>query len=345
MGYFSIRIQTKVEFYEKIAIPLLTGISSLLVLIEPNAGSHFWGDFCFIPILLAGLRYGLPCSLLSTLIPAAYLLIVGETGWLQMIILDLLIPAGISAIFYKPTYRGRYVSIPLRNGVIISVLFFMIHVANQFASDWKIHFDLLSDMLFQFCFVAATLSVLIGMINDDSRSWMTRRKLEMQANQDGLTKLPNLRSFMNIARNAVWDDTMSILMIDIDNFKNYNDTLGHLQGDVLLREVGYVLKNAIGSKDYIARYGGEEFIVLCHTRDNGALRKLAGNLCSSVSNQPFPHREVQPGQCITISVGISASCSSALEIQDLIAEADAALYLSKTTGKNKYSFYTELSSA
>jgi diguanylate cyclase len=137
-------------------------------------------------------------------------------------------------------------------------------------------------------------------------------------------------------------ERVSILMIDIDNFKNYNDRLGHQQGDKLLREAGNVLKKAIGERDYIARYGGEEFIVLCHAYRRDELRALADKLCRAVSEHPFPMREVQPGKTLSISVGISTSRKADANLQELIAEADAALYQSKSTGKNKFSFFSDI---
>jgi diguanylate cyclase len=177
------------------------------------------------------------------------------------------------------------------------------------------------------------------MYNDENRTWMLQRRLELQANQDGLTGLPNLRSFMNIARNTVLLRPISIMMIDIDNFKKYNDTFGHLQGDKLLREVGQILRSSVYEHDYVARYGGEEFIIMSQLTDYEQLSDYAYRLCHAVeAHQSNSQEEART----TISIGISISESQQDELLRMISEADEALYISKGNGKNRYTFYTDI---
>ncbi|WJH32211.1 GGDEF domain-containing protein [Paenibacillus sp. CC-CFT747] len=183
--------------------------------------------------------------------------------------------------------------------------------------------------------------LLIAMLNEESSAWFDQRKLELMASQDRLTRLPNLRSFMRIAENTLKEQPIAILMLDIDDFKNYNDRLGHLQGDQLLQEAGAVLRSAAGEKDYVARYGGEEFIVMSSGCDDISMAVLAGKLCRTVSDYPFPKREVQPDGRITISVGAAAAKQPKEDLRRLIAQADEALYYSKHTGKSKYTIYED----
>ena len=131
-------------------------------------------------------------------------------------------------------------------------------------------------------------------------------------------------------------------MVDLDYFKNYNDFHGHVMGDYLLQRIGHLLRHSIGEKDYMARYGGEEFVILCHSHHQHDLENQAIKLCQTVASFPFMGKEAQPGQQLTISVGISTADSTGQNLHKLIAEADAALYSSKHNGRNRFTFYSSL---
>ncbi len=182
------------------------------------------------------------------------------------------------------------------------------------------------------------ITALIYMFNEENKIWMMQRKLELEAKQDGLTRLPNLRGFMEIARRTVRSRRIAIMMIDIDNFKRYNDTFGHLHGDQLLREAGQLLKAAVHEQDYIARYGGEEFIILSHMTDEAHLSRYADWLRRTIEEHRFYGDTLAE---TTISIGISVSRMPGDGLRRLIAEADEALYASKRSGKNRSAFFRE----
>ncbi|WP_246309640.1 GGDEF domain-containing protein [Paenibacillus alginolyticus] len=141
-----------------------------------------------------------------------------------------------------------------------------------------------------------------------------------------------------IASNALHKRRVSIMMIDLDNFKQYNDQFGHLEGDQLLREISSVLRNNIHEQDYLARYGGEEFILLSSEIDPLRLSKYAERLCSIVADT-FHQKNLTVFAPITISIGISTAEEPQMELRRIISEADHALYESKHHGKNRSILY------
>jgi diguanylate cyclase len=128
------------------------------------------------------------------------------------------------------------------------------------------------------------------------------------------------------------------LMIDLDNFKQYNDQFGHLEGDQLLREISSVLRHHIHEQDYLARYGGEEFILLSSEIDPLRLSKYAEQLCSIVADT-FHQKNLTDSAPITISIGISTAEEPQAELKRIISEADHALYESKHRGKNRSTLF------
>ena len=157
---------------------------------------------------------------------------------------------------------------------------------------------------------------------------------------DGLTGLYNHRYFQERWRREVqrarrYNETLSLMVIDVDRFKNFNDTMGHPQGDVLLKEMATLLTRSVREVDLVARYGGEEFvIVLPNTpRDDAAV--LAQRVRSLVAQHPFKHRDVQPTGRLTISVGVSAFPDDGADASEVIIAADKALYRAKDGGRDR----------
>jgi len=126
---------------------------------------------------------------------------------------------------------------------------------------------------------------------------------------------------------------LSILMLDIDHFKQYNDTFGHPAGDEVLRRVGTILQTAVRAHDVVARYGGEEFVVLMpSTKENEAL-EVAERLRSAIAYQPWPLRKV------TASLGVATTGRDTPNAAALVDQADRALYHSKQAGRDQVTLY------
>ena len=134
--------------------------------------------------------------------------------------------------------------------------------------------------------------------------------------------------------------SLSVLMIDIDFFKKYNDTYGHDAGDNCLRIIAAVLSQCvIRDEDFIARYGGEEFaVVLPNTDENGA-RLIAERMLEKVRESNIPHSTSDIAGYVTVSIGSTTGIINHLQHgSDYIKAADKALYESKSNGRNRYTF-------
>ncbi|BAH77475.1 diguanylate cyclase [Solidesulfovibrio magneticus] len=168
------------------------------------------------------------------------------------------------------------------------------------------------------------------------------RKFEQLSNQDGLTGVPNRRCFEDAFRKE-WlrsrrDGTpLSALMIDIDCFKLYNDTYGHLQGDLCLRRVAEAIVEALKRPgDFAARYGGEEFVTLLPGTDLAGALSIAGIIRGNVRAANIEHASSPVADIVTVSIGISGVVPNMdLEPETLLAASDAALYQAKSAGRNR----------
>lgn len=132
---------------------------------------------------------------------------------------------------------------------------------------------------------------------------------------------------------------MSFLMIDIDNFKEYNDRNGHQAGDLALEVTAQCLKSALRSEDVASRYGGEEFSVLLPQTSLSEAHVIAERIRRRVERTTFEHRESQPGGAVTVSIGISSFAPKVDTPESIIGAADQALYLAKSRGKNRIEAY------
>jgi diguanylate cyclase (GGDEF)-like protein len=161
-------------------------------------------------------------------------------------------------------------------------------------------------------------------------------------NLDGLTGLHNHRCFQeNLAnellRSQRFRYKVSLLMIDIDHFKSFNDQYGHPQGDSTLREVSRIIKKTIRAYDVPARYGGEEFAVVLPYADHDQALRVAERMRKAVMACPFPGRSARERLEVTVSIGVATYPANARTKAELIDRADQALYLAKSEGRNRVS--------
>lgn len=174
--------------------------------------------------------------------------------------------------------------------------------------------------------------------------------LEQMAITDGLTCLYNKTYILTrlngeISHCARYNEPISFIMLDIDNFKKINDTYGHVAGDIILKNVAGQILKSIRDVDIASRYGGEEFLVVCPNTDLTGTQVLAERIRENVQNCMFKLSDTNK-VFVTVSLGIrcvlpNPSMSNANEIDRLISEADAALYKAKTTGKNKVEVFVD----
>ena len=157
---------------------------------------------------------------------------------------------------------------------------------------------------------------------------------------DGLTNLYNHRYFQEslsklLKQSVVLNTPFSILMMDLDNFKEINDTFGHLAGDAILRSVGRTLIEVTRKNDVAARYGGEEFAVLLSGLDKTQAGMVAERIRSLVEKMVITDESISVPLKVTISIGISSFPEHSKEQKELLKIADIALYRAKQAGKNR----------
>ena len=171
-------------------------------------------------------------------------------------------------------------------------------------------------------------------------------RLETMAIEDGLTKLYNRRYFdvhlkQSSDRALRHNSSLSLVMIDIDFFKKYNDSNGHIAGDNVLKIIATIFKETLRNSDVVCRYGGEEFVFILPETDERGAFELADKIRKKVSEHDFPFGDRQPNSNVTISLGISSYPSLVDNIEFLKESADKALYASKHNGRNKSSIYNK----
>jgi len=187
------------------------------------------------------------------------------------------------------------------------------------------------------------LSGVIGSVLDISDLKEAQSELEKLAFYDPLTSLPNRRFFKDHLRFRIASAKkkgirLSVLMIDLDNFKRVNDSLGHDAGDQLLTEVGERMRSAVFQEDVVSRVGGDEFIILLeHTQTDTTIDQVAQKLLK-VTTEPLTLQNQQIE--ISCSIGIARFPEDADNIPDLIRHADMALYQAKESGKNQLAFFS-----
>ena len=168
------------------------------------------------------------------------------------------------------------------------------------------------------------------------------KKLKHLSDTDELTGLVNRRYFNKIAftkhpKLAHKQGQWSFIMLDIDQFKEFNDYYGHLQGDLCLQKVAGVLtKNIHGKFDIVSRYGGDEFLCLLSERSLKDMESLAKKIVRDVENLHIEHKKSLVSSYVTISLGLAiTNCDTTLNVMNCIKTADNALYEAKTSGRNR----------
>lgn len=209
------------------------------------------------------------------------------------------------------------------HGKIIGVAHFIRSAARPFT---KTEIGRLNTLLPQLAIAYESVNIRIMM-----------HRYQDMAITDGLTGLFNHRRSHEILRQEIkrakrYQRPLSILMLDVDSFKSFNDTYGHPQGDVLLCSIAKILKKSVRNVDFVGRYGGEEFVVILPETMRSDAFILAERIRESIASEPF----MTTGQVInkTVSIGVASFPDDAEEATQLVQMADEALYRAKRAGKN-----------
>jgi diguanylate cyclase (GGDEF)-like protein len=235
--------------------------------------------------------------------------------------------------------------------------YFLILIITGFWKDfrWSVAFGLLlaafygfllflaesvtTSLLLRLPFVLAASVFYAYFVEIVKKEHALREKAEKEARHDFLTGLPNRQAFQQRImeereRSLRYERALSLLMVDIDNFKSVNDVFGHHWGDIVLQKVAEQLNKAIRKIDFIARIGGEEFVIILPETDLNGAFEVANRVLSAVRESPI---ETTKGLLrVTVSIGISSGFGEvSADQQQLILDADQALYRAKQCGKDR----------
>lgn len=180
--------------------------------------------------------------------------------------------------------------------------------------------------------------VMIGQLALGLRRASLYRQVETLALHDGLTGLWVRRHFQErlkeeTARSLRRGSPLAVLMVDIDHFKQINDTYGHLVGDVVLREVAGILQRSVREMDMVCRYGGEEFAVALPEASAALGGAIAERVRTLIGGNPIPAYDEKVS--VTVSVGVAFCGAEVRTAEELIERADGAMYLAKGRGRNQ----------
>ncbi|MFP7296861.1 putative bifunctional diguanylate cyclase/phosphodiesterase [Neobacillus niacini] len=184
-------------------------------------------------------------------------------------------------------------------------------------------------------------NIYIGIILDITERKMADEKIKYMAYHDDLTGLPNRKFFHEHLNSTItkakWNDTLTLLFIDLDQFKFVNDSLGHNMGDQLLNEVGKRISSCVRTQDMVARHAGDEFLILIENVSKAETDIIAERILSTLE-APFTIQENEI--FISASIGISIYPLDGSDSETLIKNADAAMYDAKYYGKNNSKYYS-----
>ncbi|WP_228551088.1 EAL domain-containing protein [Sporosarcina cascadiensis] len=267
---------------------------------------------------------------------------------------------------FKYTVEDNEITFTLLEGKIIELLGITKEMLNEISSEWNydLHYirrQLLDGSLgrssqfevvyktFTFLvylspiFEEGKVSEVVGTAIDISDRKEAERMVEHMAFHDHLTDLPNRRLLKRTVTQLIADrkksqEAFALLYIDLDRFKNINDSMGHYVGDQLLKAVGERLKLIIRHNDMVSRLSGDEFIVLCTSATKTGVTLVARRIVEEISKSfQIDHLEV----FIAPSIGISVFPEDGMDYDSLLRNADSAMYLAKQSGKGTYQFFTE----
>lgn len=225
-------------------------------------------------------------------------------------------------------------SIPIIIGSVVSIYFAYL-ICSYYV---MIHQNLWLEIVYPItCTIVAFIMTVIVKYIIKSRDFDKQYKL---ATTDGLTGLYNHRYFQEqmqifCANSKRYENVFSLIILDIDFFKNFNDSFGHQSGDAVLRQVAFILKKNVRSSDIVCRYGGEEMsIILPNVKEDEAIA-TAQKLCNIVANQKFKLNNIKEGN-VTISLGVATyGKTDGTEPSQIIESADKRLYHAKNNGRNR----------
>ncbi len=243
-------------------------------------------------------------------------------------------PYQIKPLISEPEFRQLI--LPLLSGEQPSLRFDTVHRRKD-GTDFSVAIFL------QVVMQSDGSGLFVAIVRDITENKKSEELIWHQANFDTLTDLPNRRMFYDRLEQEIKKShrsglPMALMMLDLDNFKEVNDTLGHAQGDVLLIEAARRIAECVRESDTVARLGGDEFVViLSELEDVNSIERIAQKIVESLA---VPFQLLQETAYVSASMGITLYPDDAQDVEALIMHADQAMYVAKNAGRNRYSYFT-----
>ena len=320
-------------------LPVMSGLLSFLVMLEPFVYKDMVFDLRNVPVFLVSYTVGWKSGLITAFLPAIYRLYLGGNNANKGIFLSLILAVLIGALVNRYKQKESLViELDLLKVLKFYLLFHILRSLIQF-----IMLDIPVKLWFEINIALTTFSILsvliiILIIKDFNKVILSKKELKTKVNYDSMTNLLNFESFkvkvediMNKSQNSI-----AVIMLDIDYFKNYNDANGHLAGDRAIKKVAQILRDNVRNNDLVARYGGEEFIIAVTGVSNLApeVLAIAKRIREEIEKYEFEKEKNQPEKRLTVSIGIS-TLGDNKSLEELMEEADKALYNAKDKGRNE----------
>jgi diguanylate cyclase (GGDEF)-like protein len=229
--------------------------------------------------------------------------------------------------------------------IVLLLAITLLQSDGKFFSSQQIMAMLTFDIMFIFTyFVSGYLSKNLH-TNESLLKELLKQTQELSIS-DGLTGLYNQMYFFELLsletkKSQRHNLSYSLIMFDVDFFKNYNDHNGHMLGSETLKSIGTIMKTKFRTTDLLAKYGGDEFVIILPQTDKVGAYLAAERLRESIEKQGFPGAETQPQKKLTISIGLASYPEHGLSDEKILNCADKALYFAKETGRNRTNIYNE----
>lgn len=328
------RINSNSSLGLKTIFAVLNGIlGSILMRYSVNVASTVIVDFRIVAIILTAIFGGFIPAIISSIIIGLFRIIYFGITTSSIIAFIVAIIIGIASpliINKTKILRNKWLNTTLFSNVIVSIAFFIL-IENQLY---------LIKILFSYWIATFIVSFILYKYTEYIIAYNNLwEKYKLESKKDFLTGLNNVREFDKIfnsvsTRAIEKGEQLSLLFIDIDFFKKVNDTYGHAEGDIVLKELGEILLNTCREFDIVSRNGGEEFSVMLMDCPPQKAVNIAERIRKAVENHSFV---LSTGKIIniTVSIGVANYPETTDDINKIKEEADSALYKAKKTGRNK----------
>ncbi len=330
------------EVVKSTYLPLVAGIA--FIILSPRLDiikKYFY--HCMAPVSIFILHIIIKLSIIYSgdyadfvvyhLMTAIILMAFGLRFVLPLFVI-ILVSAAIISIVYADY---RHIDIIYEKFINYYIVYSMVVVALAAISEWHERIAFLQSLL---------------LTHQTEELKYLNEELDHIAHEDALTGIANRRSFDDVSRKE-WDrglrdqQPLTLLLLDVDCFKKYNDFYGHGAGDLCLHRIGQALKASImRTSDVVARYGGEEFVILLpNTQATGGI-KVAERVSHFIDGLAIPHDYSDAAAYVTVSIGITTiTANHSQSMNDLLKQADIALYQAKANGRHQYVVYSHKTAA